>query len=94
MRGTGELVIELSDEQIVQNNGRFHVRFTNGKTTSVERTEEAADISMPIHEFSRLICGRNDAADFAWLPEVRLHCSAEKATQVFYRKPMYIIRYF
>ena len=94
MQGSGELVIELKDQQIAQNNGRFHVMFENGATVSVERTEKDADISMPINEFSRLICGKHEASEWMWLPEVQLFCDQEKAAKVFYRKPMFITRFF
>ena len=94
MRGTGELTIDLRDEHIPQNNGRFHVVFENGTTTLVERTEEAADMVLTIQDFSRLLCGRYDVSDLVWLPDVQLNCPPEKAAQVFYRKPMHITRYF
>ena len=90
MQGTGELIIELSDEQISQNNGRFHVRFENGKTTCVEKTEAAPDVSMTIQEFSRLICGKHEVSEWIWLDDVKLYCDPQKAAQVFYRKPMFI----
>ncbi len=94
MQGSGELVIGLTDEQIVENNGHFRVTFADGITTSVERTDDAAEIDMPIQEFSRLICGKHDVGEWQWLPKVQLHCEAEKAAKVFYRKPMFINRYF
>lgn len=94
MQGSGELVIELSDHQIEQNNGRFHVVFENGVTLSVERTENEADVSMPITEFSRLICGKHEVSEWAWLPEVKCFCDPQKAAKVFYAKPMFITRYF
>lgn len=94
MRGDGELIIKLSDEQIQQNNGTFHVRFADGTVTSVERTETEADVTMTIQAFSRLICGCYDVQDWGWLSDVTLHCEPQKAAQVFYRKPMYITRYF
>lgn len=94
MQGSGELVIELSDQQIEQNNGRFHVVFENGTTVSVERTEKEADVSMPITEFSRLICGKHEGSEWGWLPEVKCFCDPSKAAKVFYRKPMFITRYF
>lgn len=94
MRGDGELVIELSDGQIAQNNGRFHVTFVGGTVTAVEKTDSDADISLTIQDFSRLICGRYDVNDLRWLPGVKLNCEPEKAAKVFYRKPMYINRPF
>lgn len=90
MRGTGELTIELKDEQIAENNGCFHVVFADGKTISAERTDDAADVSMTIQEFSRLICGKHELAEAMWLPDVTINCDLEKAEKVFYRKPMFI----
>ena len=94
MRGTGDLTIELHDDQIQQNNGCFRVAFENGTVTAVEKTEAAPDIVLSIQDFSRLICGRYDMSDLHWLPGVKLLCSPEKAARVFYRKPMYINRPF
>jgi len=94
MRGTGELVIELTDEQIPQNNGHFCVTFENGQTLSVERTDREADVSMPINEFSRLICGKHEVSEWEWLPAVKRSCDEEKAAKVFYRKPMFITLFF
>jgi len=93
-RGDGELTIGLSDEQIAQNNGVFRIQFADGVVTSVERTQAEADVTMTIQAFSRLICGRYDVEDWKWLSDVSLRCAPEKAAQVFYRKPLYITRYF
>lgn len=93
-QGDGELVIELFDEQIAANNGRFHMCFSNGKTTSVTKTEADADVSLSIQEFSRLICGRYDMQDWKWLPGAHCLCDPEKAARVFYRKPIMITRDF
>lgn len=94
MHGTGELTLQLHDDQIAQNNGCFRVVFKDGKVTAVERTASAPDMVLSIQDFSRLICGRYDVCDLHWLPGVQMHCSAEKAAKVFYRKPMYINRPF
>lgn len=94
MRGDGRLVLEIADGQIEQNNGRFAVEFAEGASNAVYACEEEPDIVLPIQEFSRLICGRCDVADLRWLPQVKLFCEPEKAAKVFYKKPMYITRYF
>lgn len=94
MRGTGSLTLEITDAQIAQNNGRFHVRFDEGVTTSVVRVDDAPDIVMTIQEFARLIAGRYDMKACAYLPDVRLLCDASKAAKVFYEKPLYITRGF
>ena len=94
MRGEGSLVIEVSDPQIAQNNGRFAVSFAKGQENHVERTDADADISLTIQDFTRLIIGKHDVQDFVWLPQVQLHCDSEKAAKVFYRKPVYLCQGF
>ncbi len=94
MRGEGSLVLEISDAQIAQNNGRFRVRFAPHKPNEVSRTDDAPDVTLTIQAFSRLICGRYDLSALPWLTDVRLDCPVEKAAQVFYQKPMFISRYF
>ena len=94
MRGEGSLVIEVEDTQIPQNNGRFEASFAPGKENRVERTEKEPDISLTIQDFTRLILGKHSTEDFAWLPQVRLNCSAEKAAKVFYRKPVFLCQSF
>ena len=94
MRGKDELTIDVHDEQIAQNNARFTVSFEPGKPNRVSRTKNAPDLCLSIQDFSRLICGAFHANDLQWLPNVRIHCSVEKLSKVFYRKPMFINRYF
>lgn len=94
MRGTGSLSIDITDAHIPQNNGRFSVAFSDGVTTEVRRTQEPADIALTIQDFSRLICGRYDLTALPYLPQVKQMCDTEKAAKVFYKKPMFITRYF
>ena len=94
MRDEGRLVMEISDGQIPCNNGRFAVAFAPGEANRVSMTEEEPDVSLTIQDFTRLILGRYDVEDLRWLPNVRLHCTPEKAARVFYRKPMFISQYF
>ncbi|MEG1775410.1 MAG: GNAT family N-acetyltransferase [Clostridia bacterium] len=94
MRGDGELVLEISDGQIPQNNGRFEVVFAQGTPNRVCKTEKPADLRMRIQEFSCLILGRYGADELSWLADAVCYCSPEKAAKVFYRKPLYITHPF
>ena len=94
MRGEGRLVMEIRDGQIACNNGRFAVDFAPGAANRVTMTEERADMSLSIQDFTRLILGCYDVEDLRWLPNVRLNCALEKAARIFYRKPMYISQDF
>lgn len=92
MRGEGSLIVEIHDEQIPGNNGRFRVRFAPGMPNAVGATREPPDVLLNIQDFSRLLLG--GCGDMRWLPEAQILCSPEKAAQVFYRKPMFISQYF
>ena len=94
MRGEDRLVMEIRDGQIACNNGRFAVDFAPGAANRVTMTEERADMSLSIQDFTRLILGCYDVEDLRWLPNVRLNCALEKAARIFYRKPMYISQDF
>ena len=94
MRGEGCLRVGVSDGQIPQNNGVFEVRFAPGRENVVRRVDGAADISLSIQDFSRLILGCCESADPMWLPGVTLNCPPEWAAQVFYRKPNFITQFF
>lgn len=93
-RGSGTLAIAITDAQIEQNNDCFGLTFEDGRTTDVRRVSTQPDISLTIQDFSRLICGRYNLSCAQWLPDVALHCDVAKAEKVFYRKPMFITRYF
>lgn len=90
-RGTGTVCIEITDEQVEQNNGRFTVSFAEGKAVSVAKGEAEPDISMRISDFSRLILGTHDLSQAAWLPDVTVHHPEnEGLSGVFYKKPIFI----
>jgi len=93
-RGEGRFVLELSDEQITQNNGRFEIIYGGGRVQSVLRTDKAADVAMGIAAFSRMIAGRCDLDAYPGLPDVQILGNAEAAAGVFYKKPMYIHTFF
>lgn len=94
MRGEGQLNIAVSDAQIASNNDIFTVAFAPNQPNHVTRTQAQPDVSMPISAFSRMLLGRCDLNAYPALTDVTLHCDAEKAARVFYRKPLYISTYF
>ena len=46
-----------------RNNAVWELTFAPGRENRVEKTEAAADVTMPINEFSALICGARGAED-------------------------------
>ena len=93
-RGEGSFVLELTDGQIAENNGRFTICYGGGRVKRVERTEAAPDIAMGIAAFSRMLAGRCDLDAYPALPDVQVLTDNEAARGIFYRKPMYIQTYF
>lgn len=94
-RGSGSLAIEIADRQIPENCGCFAVEFDGGKAVKVAKdTGRMADISMGINEFSRLITGACDTASLPYMDKVTVHSDLDRISQVFYKKPAYILEYF
>lgn len=85
-KGSGELRIAVEDSMIPENNAVWKLGFAPGAANRVEHTREAPDLSMPINEFSALICGTRDAGEIPWMPRVQLHHAAASVDSVFYRK--------
>ena len=93
--GSGAVTLEIHDEQIPENNGRFAVTFENGRALSVEQTQAEPDAVMTIAAFSALIAGTCDfEAARHTLPGLEVRKDNPVLGQVFYRKPMYITDYF
>ncbi|MEG0864405.1 MAG: GNAT family N-acetyltransferase [Clostridia bacterium] len=94
VRGSGQLILQIQDAQIAQNNGCFEICFEADRVTDVQKTDRKPDLFMPIQEFSRLLVGCCDVDVFPYVSSIKLYCAPEKAAQIFYRKPLYINRYF
>lgn len=94
-KGEGELNIRITDEQIKNNSSTFKVLYKNGKAEQVEENVKTqADIEMPVSVFSAAITGSCKAEDFLFMDEVCMRCSVQKASEVFYKKPSWIVNFF
>jgi len=93
-RGEGAFVLELSDGQIAENNGRFAVRYSGGRVQEIVRTQDQPDIIMGIAAFSRMITGRCSINAYPALPDVTICGNTDALAGVFYKKPMYIHTFF
>ena len=94
-RGSGEALIAVSDPQIEENSGTWHVVFENGKAVNVELTEEEPEIAMKIETFSALICGVMPFSDAVrWMPGLRVLRETPDLEKIFYQKPQMIVDYF
>lgn len=94
-RGSGTVTLELHDPQIPENTGRFTVKFQDGKALTVERTDNAPDAVLTIPAFSALIAGVCELSEAdGYLNGLEIRNSAAPLSQVFYRKPIWIVDYF
>lgn len=93
-KGSGSLSISISDQYIPENNHTFLVSFTNNKADSVIETNNCADISMNINDFSRLIIGICETEEIQFLENVKINGNMEHIQKVFYKKPNFIMEYF
>jgi len=93
-KGSGSLKINIEDNLIQENNKTFEVVFENNKAISVLETTSAADISLTINDFSRLIIGTHDANELKYIERIKLNCDLDKIDKVFYKKLNFIADYF
>ena len=93
-KGSGTVRIHVVDEMLPQNDAVWKLTFAEGRENQVEKTAEAADVTVPINEFSALICGTRGAEDIPWMPRVEVHMPETPLEQVFYRKKCYIMDLF
>ncbi len=93
-KGSGSLVLDISDPFIPQNNGRFLVSFENNRATAVTITDAPWDITLDIHIFSVLIAGVCDIRQMHFLEKIRINSSWDRLEKVFYPKPLYITESF
>lgn len=92
--GSGTLTVSVNDRYIEENNRTFSVVFTENRAEEVTVTDKAADISMDIHDFSRLITGVCHTEEIAFLEDVKITGNMENIKKVFYKKPIFISEYF
>ena len=89
-RGSGTLRLRILDGMIPQNTGIWTVSFAPGQPNRVRFEEDGpaddVDATLPIGDFSALICGARRARDIPWMPQVRLHASLDRLEALFYEK--------
>ena len=94
-RGSGTLSVAIKDPDIAQNNRTFRIAYENGRASEVRTAETGIpDAEMSVNRFTAAILGLCAAEDFEYFTDAKLHCDAEKAAGVFYRKPYWINDHF
>ncbi len=93
-KGSGTIRLEVKDEMLPQNNGVWQVDFAPGQENRVARTEEAADLCLPVNALSALLCGVRSAREIPWMPEVQVKNQDAPLEQIFYRKMCHVLELF
>lgn len=91
-RGSGHVVLRITDGMLAQNSGTFSVAFRDGRCTQAARTEAAPDLILNINDFSALILGMYDLDDFLAVRGLRVENG--DLHSVFYRKKCLLREYF
>lgn len=91
--GSGSAVLEITDNQLSQNSGKFELVFQNGKAVSVDKTDKNADIKMPVNVFSRFISGSENADGLSMYDGVEIK-NGSALNQIFYKKANFIANDF
>lgn len=93
-RGEGSIILAVEDPLLPENQGNWRITFAPGKANQVEKTTDAPDITLPIGDFSVLICGVRPASDLPWMPEVQVHDPSVPFEQIFYPQNCHILDLF
>lgn len=93
-KGSGRVVISVSDKQISENNNTYAVLFEDDKAVSVTACDCAADVKMEIGRFSQMILGFTYWDNICDLSGVQIIGNVENLKKVFYSKPVYITNGF
>lgn len=94
-KGSGHIVLKITDEIIPENCGCFEIRFTDGRADSVAQTSSTPDAILGIAAFSALITGVCQFEEANGRLEGFEILNIDACfDRVFYQKPMMIRDYF
>jgi predicted acetyltransferase len=93
-KGEGSIVIYIDDCILPENHGAWRITFAPDRKNHVEKTGDAPDISLPISDFSALLCGVRSGEDLCWMPEVKIHNHSIAFEQIFYPQKCHLIDLF
>lgn len=93
-RGEGSIVLSITDSMLPENDGGWRITYAPGKPNQVERTDDAPDLTLPIGDFSTLICGIADGNELSWMPNVQVHDPSVPYEQIFYPQKCFTMDLF
>ena len=93
-QGEGSLTIRVTDPLLPENCGNFRLEFAPDRENTVSRVNGEPDISLPIGDFSTLLCGVRSGSEIPWMPGVQVNRPEAPFEKVFYKKPCHILDLF
>lgn len=86
--GSSSYVVEVEDSFMPENDGRYRVSFGAGKATTVEKTEDGADLSVTEETLCQLVVGRIGLDDARYRAGTVIQGSKQVLEQMFVRRPV------
>jgi predicted acetyltransferase len=93
-KGEGSLIVDIIDPMLPGNQGPWRISFAPGRPNQVEKTGYSPDITLPISDFSALLCGIWSGQDLCWMPDVQVHSPCAPFEQVFYPQKCHTLDLF
>lgn len=93
-RGEGSVRIAVTDGMIAENNGTWKLSHAPGRANAVARTDEPADVELPVGLFSQLVLGLRAWDDLWLMPAAKLNAPAQALEGVFYSKKCHLLELF
>lgn len=93
-RGSGSLVIQVTDDILPENNGIFRLGFAPGQENTVERVDSPPDIQLDVGSLAVLLGGARTTSTIPMTPGIVTGADPERLAQVFYAKPCHVLDLF
>ena len=93
-RGSGEAVVRVEDALLPENTANYRIRFADDRAVSVERVEDAPDVTMSVANFSRFLVGTHSFEGVCDILGADAVKNKEELSKIFYRKPNFIAEHF
>jgi hypothetical protein len=87
--GSGSYTVQVTDHFLPENTGVYEVRYQDGKTVSVEKSDGAYDLAVSVETFSQLAAGLYGLRTAAFRPGTEIAGKEDILNQVFHKKNVY-----
>lgn len=88
--GSGSYVLQVEDDFLSEDGGRWRVTYEDGHTSAVEKTDEECDLVVDTTVATQLILGRIGLDEAVLRTDVRLVDNVECLMRTFRRRPVHL----